>query len=266
MNRRLAHTTLGLAFSNPFDPAAAIVPYQTTGLTQDDEGPVGFNRAATSLKNAVVAHLLLMGAFVGAGGADAAALTGTPAAWSAAFPATGGARPLHLQASFPGTDGQAHVLEFWRNPAGRMVRRTDGRVELRLTPAADGEDAYQLRDIQKRVVYDVHRVNLFRIGVFTDRWSAQHLLDQPKGVYTLTTGKVQNTALGACTWVRVTPVQGPTLDVCWSAINGIPLLERSGGREVLRVKALQNAGVTLPTAALPEGWQEFNADEDIAPD
>jgi len=64
----------------------------------------------------------------------------------------------------------------------------------------------------------------------------------------------------------VTLAQGSALDVCWSAVYGIPLLERSGTREVLRVRALQSAGVALPTAALPDGWQEFNADEDIAPD
>jgi len=66
--------------------------------------------------------------------------------------------------------------------------------------------------------------------------------------------------------VRVTLAQNSALDVCWSAAYGIPLLERSGKREMLRVKSLQTAGVTLPTTALPEGWQEFNADEDIAPD
>jgi len=262
MNNRLAQTSLGLGSI----ASTSLAECGATTPDRDGESPVILDRASASWKSAVNVRLLLIGAFLGMGAADAAAVAGTPATWSAAFPISGGPRPLHLQASFPGKDGQAHVLEFWHNPAGQVVRRTDGRVELRLSPAANGEDAYQLRDFQKHVVYDVHRVNLFRVGIFTDRWSTQHLVDQPRGAYTLTTGKVQSTPLGACTWVRVTPAQGSALDVCWSAAHGIPLLERSGAREVLRVKTLQNTGVTLPTAALPEGWQEFNADEDIAPD
>jgi len=158
MNNHPAHTTCGLTSSSPLGQTVATVPgtrfsvhLRTGGKTQGDERLVRF-QAALRWKKAVSTCLVLVGAFLATGVADAAAVAGTPATWSAAFPATGGPRPLHLQASFPGKNGRAHVLEFWRNPAGRVVRRTDGQVELRLTPAADGEDAYQLRDFQKHVV------------------------------------------------------------------------------------------------------------------
>ena len=61
-----------------------------------------------------------------------------------------------------------------------MVRRSNDRVERRLDPQPDGEDAYQLCDLNAHLAHDVHRVNLFRPGVFTDRWITQHLLGRPR--------------------------------------------------------------------------------------
>jgi len=187
--------------------------------------------------------------------------------WSAAFPTQSGSTPaLYLRATYPDAGSQQHTLEFWRDGQGRVVRRTDDRVELRLSPAADGEDAYQLRDLTKHLAYDVHRINLYRIGIFTDRWSTQHLLDQPHGAATLELGAAQTTAFGACRWTQIVQAQGPATEVCWSSLYGVPLLERRGTQDILRVTAVRTADVMLPSAVLPEGWQAFDADEDIAPD
>jgi len=219
-------------------------------------------RTATAL---ILAQGLLFGA--AATPAAPAGTVGTPAAWATTFPvAAGGSQGLHLQAISRDAKGQPHVLEFWRDGQGRVVRRTDGRVELRLTPSADDEDAYEVRDLKARVVYHVHRVNLFRIGIFTDRWSTQHLLDQPRGAYTLTRGTEELTASGLCSWVRIGQGEGNALDVCWSEAYGVPLIERRGTQELLRVQTVQRGTAMLPDAILPDSWQEFNADEDIAPD
>ncbi len=191
-----------------------------------------------------------------------AAHAATPQDWATTFP--GGGTAVHVTATVVGRSGQPQALEFWRDANGATVRRTGNAVELRLTPAPDGEDAYQLRDLAKRTAYDVHRVNLFRVGIFTDRWSVQHLLDTPSGAYTLTPGAEERTPVGPCRWVTITPQQGAVTEACWSAREGLPLRERVAGREVLTVTALDQA--PLPAAALPDGWLNFDADTDIAPD
>lgn len=221
------------------------------------------------MRRAVTALMLAQGLLFSASATRAvpAGTVGTPAAWATAFPvAAGGSQGVHLRAGSLDAKGQPHVLEFWRDGRGRVVRRTDGRVELRLTPSADDEDAYELRDLKARVVYHVHRVNLFRIGIFTDRWSTQHLLDLPHSVYTLEKRTVPVTPAGPCSWVTIRQNQGDALDVCWSEAYGLPLIERRGAQELLRVQSVQRGSVVLPDAVLPDGWQEFNADEDIAPD
>lgn len=172
---------------------------------------------------------------------------------------------LHLLATYPDAQGRAQPLEFWRDEAGRVIRRTGNRAELHLTQAKDGEDLYQLRNLLSRTAYDVHRVNLYRVGVFTDRWSVQHLLDRPSGTYTLArVGRSEQTVAGTCEWWRVTSLPKVS-EVCWSARYGVPLLLKSGGRTVLSVTKVEtNPG--FPSATLPADWQEYNADEDLAPD
>ena len=197
------------------------------------------------------------------GAALAASLAGAAPLWAQTF---GDARPaVHLQATYPDAQGHPQPLEFWRDSAGRVVRRTGNRTELHLTPVKDGEDRYQLRNLQSHTAYDVHRVNLYRVGVFTDRWSVQHLLDRPSGAYTLASlGRSEQTVAGKCEWWRIT--SGPKVsEVCWSARYGVPLTLKSGGRTVLSVTKVEASSI-LPSATLPADWQEYNADEDLAPD
>ncbi|WP_407572423.1 hypothetical protein [Deinococcus altitudinis] len=183
--------------------------------------------------------------------------------WTEAF---GETRPaLYLQATYPDAQGKAQTLEFWRDASGRVVRRTGGRSELHLTPSKDGEDLYQLRNLLSRTAYDVHRVNLFRVGVFTDRWSVQHLLDRPVGPSVLTRmARGEQTAAGRCEWWRVA-AGVKVSEVCWSTRYGLPLLLKSGGHTVLSVQQVKPLG-SFPAAAVPKDWQEYDADEDLAPD
>lgn len=215
--------------------------------------PARASKLALALGGAALAPLAL-----------AAAPAAAPVTWDEAF---GGGRPaLHVTARYPDAQGRAQTLEFWRDASGRVVRRTGSRAELRLTPALDGEDSYQLLNLQRRTAFDVHRVNLFRVGVFTDRWSVQHLLDKPAGAYTLTrlTAAPAVTPAGPCVWWTLSAA-GKVSEVCWSRSSGVPLLLRSGGRTVLSVTKVEALG-RFPAAALPEGWQEYDADEDLAPD
>ncbi|MGY2893925.1 hypothetical protein [Deinococcus sp. UYEF24] len=206
----------------------------------------------------LVGLLMLVGAANAASAAQPAAPT-----WTQAF---GDVRPaLYLQATYPDAQGKAQSLEFWRDASGRVVRRTGGRSELHLTPSKDGEDFYQLRNLLSRTAYDVHRVNLFRVGVFTDRWSVQHLLDRPVGTSILTRlARSETTPAGRCEWFRVT-AGVKVSEVCWSAGYGLPLLLKSGGRTVLSVQQVKALGA-FPAAAVPKDWQEYDADEDLAPD
>ncbi|MFC4453830.1 hypothetical protein [Deinococcus sonorensis] len=201
-----------------------------------------------------------------------AALLGAPAvaaptapSWEQVFGDVQG--PLHLKATYQGRQGQAQPLEFWRAASGQVVRRTGGRAELRLIPAADGEDLYQLRNLQKRTAFLVHRVNLYRVGIFTDRWGVQHLLDRPvsgAAVQDLKRGSV--VAGQACHWWRIQPAGQAAQQVCWAARLGVPLQLKAAGHTLLTVTAVQRSAQPWPSSQLPQGWQEFNADEDIAPD
>lgn len=185
--------------------------------------------------------------------------------WAQAFGDSGG--PLHLSASYLDAQGRSQPLEFWRDAGGQVVRRSGGRSELRLTPAPDGEDAYELRDPARRVAYSVHQSNLYRLGLFTDRWSVQHLLDRPRAGFTLTAlYRAQVTPAGRCAWWRLTPQGGAASELCWSAELGVPLLIQVGGRPVWTVQRAETRGVKLSGAALPAGWTERNADEDLKPD
>ena len=173
---------------------------------------------------------------------------------------------VHLVATFQDAQGYAQRLEFWRSAQGHVVRRTGERTELRLSPAADGEDLYQLRNLPGKVAYTVHRVNLYRLGIFTDRWSVQHLLDRPRGAVSLTrlSGAAATIAGQSCTWWRVQPAGAVAQETCWSASLGVPLVLRAGGRDLMRVTRVNRDA--LPDATLPPGWHELNADEDISPD
>lgn len=184
--------------------------------------------------------------------------------WTQAFGDTRAA--IHVSAIYPDAQGRFQTLEFWRDAQGRVVRRTANRAELRLTPANDGEDLYQLRNLVNHTAFNVHRVNLFRVGVFSDRWSVQHLLDRPVGTYALSQlGRKGQTGAGPCDWWRVNPASGATTEVCWSALRGIPLLLKSAGRTVLSVSKVQPL-TAFPPAVLPQGWHEYDADQDLAPD
>lgn len=197
-------------------------------------------------------------------GASLAGAT-SPAEWDRAFGNLGGA--LYLRATYLDGRGQPHPLEFWRDAAGRVVRRTDGKAELHFSPAPNGEDSYQFRNLARRTAYTLHQGNLPRVGVFTDRWSVQHLLDRPRGAFTLThLNRAETTPAGECAWWRIAPTSGAPSEVCWSAKLGVPLLMRSGGRTTFQVQTVKTQGVQVPAQALPQGWQEFDADEDLAPD
>ncbi|WP_309572300.1 hypothetical protein, partial [Deinococcus sp.] len=147
----------------------------------------------------------------GVGWAAAAAPT-----WDQAFGNVQGA--VHVTATYRDAQGHAQPLEFWRSAAGHVVRRSGTRTELHLTPAPSGEDLYQIRNLSGRVAYDVHRMNLYRLGIFTDRWSVQHLLDRPKGNVTLSRlpGAPTMIAGNPCVWWRLQPAGGAPQDACWS--------------------------------------------------
>ena len=214
--------------------------------------------AASNLAGRRGAAILLAQVFCGLAGAAQ-----TPT-WAQAF---GEARPaVHLIASYPDARGTPQPLEYWRTAQGQVIRRTGNRAELRLTPTSDGEDQYQLRNLLSHTAFDVHRVNLVRVGIFTDRWSVQHLLDRPSSAYTLSNmNRTVQLPAGRCAWWRISLASGGVSEVCWSAALGLPLQLKSGGRTVLNVIQVQPLSA-FPAATLPKDWQEYNADEDLGPD
>jgi hypothetical protein len=214
-------------------------------------------------------RLLLIGAaslqlgLLLAPGAQAARLQASPT-WAQAFGDVHS--PIHLLATYSDAQGRKQPLEFWRSGVGEVRRRTGNRAELWLQPAQDGADQYQLRNLLNRTAFDVHRVNLFRVGVFTDRWSVQRLLDRPAGkVQPKRLGRQEQTPAGDCEWWSMVQASGVSSQVCWSVSYGVPLLLKAGGRTVLSVRRVTSLSA-FPSAALPKGWQHYNADEDLSPD
>lgn len=194
--------------------------------------------------------------------------------WEQAFPLAAAAPRVHFTARYRDAADREHALEVWRDGTRFLHRRTDAQLDLYAAPkdAAQREVSYRLIDHVHRSVYDVDRSNLYRIGVFSDWAALAHVLDRPKGAYSVrATTAPAGLALAGCRWRVIEPRAGAASRVCWSARWGLPLAivgdDPAPPRfRVVAVESMAATRVPEGLAPLPAGYNLYDGNEEIAPD
>jgi hypothetical protein len=223
----------------------------------------------------VSAMALAAAALLAQEGAAEPKAKGNPAelGWDDVFSAKGAPKAVHFSATYVDGKGREHALEVFRDGTDRLVRKTDGRLELYVEKKADGDYGYRLVDRARAALIEVSRVNLYRIGVFTDWYGLAHVLVRPTGKHELVRegGAVEKTAAGECRYVRIERPNAPIQHVCWSSTWKLPLRivtedAKGGKKEVFAIKSVE--GKIADPAVLrinPAGLAVIDADQDIAP-
>ena len=213
----------------------------------------------------------LMGALAAISGSAQAA---SSLSWEGAFSTDRTPPQLYYKAIY--WDGKAgpHEMESWRKGNDRLRRYTDHRLDLHVERGDDGEYRYRLADLERKIVVNVERRNLYRIGVFSDWDGLAHVLTRPKGDYSIV--KIAHGASKPghtpCTWFRLEK-KGETgsSEICWSDRLAIPLrIDRIGedGRRSpsWRVVRASRRDIPAPTFQLAQtGLFQVDANTDIDP-
>jgi len=207
-----------------------------------------------------------------------------PLVWERAFPTSAARVDVHFVAHFRGSDGRSHRLEAWRHGESFLRRRTDDTLDLYVAASRPGgELSYRFIDHHRHLVTDVQRANLFRLGVVSDWFGLAHVLEHPRGAFSVVPASGHEVAPaanggGACSWRALTkdavgtqPAQDTR--ICWSAAWGLPLqvfqrTPEGSWREELaveRVERARGAPATWDLPAVPAGYGVVNADREIVP-
>lgn len=216
--------------------------------------------------HAMRSTLLLALACLGANGYTAEKSLG----FEAAFSEKGQPASQHYTTTFR-TDGAAHTLEVWRLNDERLKRVTDGALEVYVErKSGDPEFHMTVLDVKKRLMTQIDRSNLYRIGNFTDWFDLAHGLKYPKGEYQLARGKKPDgvpVALEACDWFDLTQ-SGKTSHICWSTKNKLPLLvSAQDGQLLWQVTQVDRKPIGKKTFAIhDEGFIRNDANQDIEHD
>ena len=147
--------------------------------------------------------------------------------WERNFPTRAAPENVYFKARYADARGRMHDLQVWRQGDLRLRRKTDEAINLYVEKNDDGEYLYRLVDHARRLLIRVDRSSLYRMGTFSDWAGLAHVLNAPRGEYTVTglgTG-VQLLAAGECTWMQLeiaTP-PGEASRICWSEAWGLPL-------------------------------------------
>jgi len=222
-----------------------------------------------SKKNHAIRSALLL-ALACLGTSGHAKTTDTPLGFEVAFSEKGQPASQHFASTFR-ANGVAHKLEVWRLHDERLKRVTDGLLEVYVErKSGDPEFHMTVLDAKKRLMTQIDRSNLYRIGNFTDWFDLAHGIKHPKGEYQLARGKKPegvHGALGACDWFDLT--QGSkTSHICWSARSKLPLLVSAQDGQVLwQVTQLDEKPIDKKIFEIhDEGFVRNDANQDIEHD
>jgi hypothetical protein len=176
----------------------------------------------------------------------------------------------HFTSTFR-ADGTEHKLEVWRLNDERLKRVTDGVLEVYVErKTGDPEFHMTVLDVKKRLLTQIDRSNLYRIGNFTDWFDLAHGIKHPKGVYQLAKGKKPEgvpPTLESCEWFDLT--QGSkTNHICWSSKSKLPMLISAQDGQVLwQITQLDRKPVSKKTFEIhDEGFIRNDANQDIEHD
>ena len=193
-----------------------------------------------------------------------------PLRFEATFSEKGQPAGQHFTSTF-WSDGVSHKLEVWRLNDEHLKRVTDGALEVYVErKSGDLEFHMTVLDIKKRLMTQIDRSNLYRLGNFTDWFDLAHGIKHPKGPYQLTKGKKPQgvpEALNACDWFDLTQ-DSKTNHICWSAKSKLPLLISAQDGQVLwQVTQLDSRPISKKTFEIhDEGFIRNDANKDIGND
>jgi hypothetical protein len=145
--------------------------------------------------------------------------------WGKVFSTKSAPENVYFRARYLDQTGKSHQLQVWRQADLQLRRRTDDRLDLYLDKNADGNYSYRLVDYARRVIISTDRANLYRIGILSDWSGLAHVLNFPRGDYTITPREETNTTPeGKCIWYQLeTAASRSASQVCWSDLWGLPL-------------------------------------------
>ena len=177
---------------------------------------------------------------------------------------------LHFRARYL-SRGAAHQVELWRDGDRRLVRRTDGAIEIHVARSA-GDPAYQMvvLDLRRKIESRLTRDDMYRIGSFTDWFDLAHGLRQPKAGYHLASSSAPAgapTPVKSCKWY-VLEQAGRKSQVCWSTQEHLPMLILADdGKAVWEVTEVTRAPVPPAVFQLHDvGFVLNDAHQDITGD
>lgn len=192
------------------------------------------------------------------------------------FAVAGEPAALHYRADYGGA-GRRHVVEVWRDRDRRLKRVTDAAVETYVVHRSDGDFNMLVVDHRKRIVTEVGRTSLYRLGNFTDWFDLAHGLRHPKETYRLVavaSGNASTAELAAaskpvdrCQFYDLIEATRTTR-VCWSARDRLPLLMlTSSGAVIWRVTAIDRTPLANTVFRVPDkGYVRINANRDAERD
>ena len=205
--------------------------------------------------------------------------TPTSLQWQKVFTKNDASTSLEFTAHFRDAKGLEHQLHYWRDGSKRLRRNTDGNVDLMVERLTSGEYRYHVLDHRKKIITQIDRTNLHRIGQFSS-WD-----DLARGLSTPAAGAVltKSTNVDAvvagyrCSWYELTQESTATIPVmhqriCWSRSLGVPLKITSvpvRGDDVttwqvdkVSTRKLNNTAFTANVA----GYAIIDANQDISPE
>ena len=186
------------------------------------------------------------------------------------FTIAGEPAALHYRAEFGGA-GPSHVVEVWRDRDRRLKRVTDTAVETYAAHKPGGANFNMLVvDHRKRIVTEIGRDSLYRLGNFTDWFDLAHGLRHPKGAYRLaaaTAPAASPKPVDRCEWYNLVENARATR-VCWSVHDRLPLLILASNSSLLwRVTALDRTPFAKDIFRIPDkGYVRINANRDAERD
>jgi len=180
----------------------------------------------------IVASLLLAAPAVAAApptGPSKAALADRQRRWTAVFDPREGPRQLAFRAAFTDVQG-AHELRVWRDGTARLRRRTDDRLDLYVARAPSGALAFQVVDIQRKLLLPLDRASLARLGAAADFRALSGVPVMPGEDFVLApeARPAETLPAGSCRWYDLRVISSPPARsrICWARKLGIPLLIR----------------------------------------
>jgi hypothetical protein len=182
--------------------------------------------------------------------------------WDKAFPVTHSLLNVYFVAKYVDPHGQTHTLEAWRHGHDFLHRRTDNTLDLYAVEKPDGELHYRIIEHRRKIVADVTRTNLYRVGIFSDYAGLAYVLQRPKNAFKIeATTAPTNLRADNCSWKSITydtAESSPTL-ACWSAKAGLPMMIATGSpaKAIFRVTAIDHQELPPDEWRLPDPPQGY---------